>query len=177
MDDNDEPTLPLMPMVPGSAGTITGRKRPFHLNNTFTEPVYSSDLGVFSSDDDPGLDNYAQGRNKRRYKGAWYDHSQETVIQEEDEDFSTPRKPVFSIDDHGNVPPSSGSTLTSWAHTSPPSSQKTAFPSWTQMSPSSAQKPSLPVSTALVTQSALVLEVIEQIDYCIDHGKEIIDFS
>lgn len=177
MEDDDEPTLPTMPRL------VTGRKRPFHLNTTFTEPVYSSDLGVFSSDDDPGLDNYSQGRNKRRYKGAWYDHSQEQTIPEEDEDFTTPRKPISQPftggDDHHNAPPSSGSTLTTWAHTSPPSSsQKTgALPSWTQMSPSSSQKPSLPVSSTNLTQMKLVQEVIEKIDFCIDHGKENIDLS
>lgn len=34
----------------------------------------SSDLGIFSSDDDPALDNYFQARQKKRYVGTWFDH-------------------------------------------------------------------------------------------------------
>ena len=33
----------------------------------------SSDPAVFSSDDDPALDNYVHGRRKKRYVGTWYD--------------------------------------------------------------------------------------------------------
>lgn len=34
----------------------------------------SSDPAIFSSDDDPALDNYqSHGRRKRQYKGSWYD--------------------------------------------------------------------------------------------------------
>lgn len=32
----------------------------------------SSDPAVFSSDDDPALDNYVEGRRKRRYVGSWF---------------------------------------------------------------------------------------------------------
>ncbi|KAL6882901.1 hypothetical protein HDV57DRAFT_464358 [Trichoderma longibrachiatum] len=32
----------------------------------------SSDPAVFSSDDDPGLDNYVEGRRKKRYVGSWF---------------------------------------------------------------------------------------------------------
>ncbi|KAF4972118.1 hypothetical protein FSARC_1258 [Fusarium sarcochroum] len=32
----------------------------------------SSDPAVFSSDDDPALDNYVEGRRKKRYVGSWF---------------------------------------------------------------------------------------------------------
>lgn len=173
-----------MPKLPASTGTVKGRKRAFQLNTTFTEPVYSSDLGVFSSDDDPGLDNYAHGRHKRRYHGAWYDHSHvKSQTVDEDTDQVTPRKAirndVYSTpNDHSSVPPSSGSTWTTWSHTSPPSSQKTtSLPAWAQMSPSSSQRAALPIPATISKQITRIQDVIQQIDDCIDNGKDTIDLS
>jgi hypothetical protein len=35
-------------------------------------PPVSSDPPIFSSDDDPSVDNYTQARRKRTYRGPWY---------------------------------------------------------------------------------------------------------
>ncbi|KAH7037615.1 uncharacterized protein B0I36DRAFT_314441 [Microdochium trichocladiopsis] len=73
----DEPTLPRMPGVSWDAGTETfanTRKRARNLLNP-PPPLFnnSSDPAVFSSDDDPHVDNYTQGRHKKkRYVGSWF---------------------------------------------------------------------------------------------------------
>ncbi len=66
----DEPTLPRLPHP-----LPNGRKRG-RINDS--APSYhssaSSDPAVFSSDDDPALDNYqSYGRRKKRYVGPWFD--------------------------------------------------------------------------------------------------------
>ncbi|KAK0730011.1 hypothetical protein B0H67DRAFT_503119 [Lasiosphaeris hirsuta] len=71
----DEPTLPFLPpptrfaVPPKNAGRkrIRGLKPPAYSLSS------SSDPAVFSSDDDPALDNYIHGRRKKRYVGTWYD--------------------------------------------------------------------------------------------------------
>ncbi|OAA54922.1 Leucine Rich Repeat domain protein [Cordyceps fumosorosea ARSEF 2679] len=76
----EEPSLPALPAVSwnGQSETFTKgsrkRLRPVHPNTGTTAPgLYnSSDPAVFSSDDDPGLDNYVGGRRKRKYVGSWY---------------------------------------------------------------------------------------------------------
>lgn len=72
----DEPTLPSLPKVSWDSHrqTFTNtRKR--HRNGATPQPLFSnsSDPAVFSSDDDPHIDNYVEGRHhKRRYIGSWF---------------------------------------------------------------------------------------------------------
>ncbi|KAI8624908.1 hypothetical protein F5Y19DRAFT_467457 [Xylariaceae sp. FL1651] len=72
----DEPTLPKLPKVSwdSHAQTFTNtRKR--NRESTTAPPLFSgsSDPAVFSSDDDPHVDNYAHGRHhKKRYVGSWF---------------------------------------------------------------------------------------------------------
>lgn len=76
----EEPSLPALPAVSWNEQSQTfakgsrKRHRPVHPNTGTTAPgLYnSSDPAVFSSDDDPGLDNYVSGRRKRKYLGSWY---------------------------------------------------------------------------------------------------------
>lgn len=75
----EEPTLPVLP-VSRSRGRLSppffteGRKR---ARGTDAPPSglssASSDPAIFSSDDDPALDNYVHGRRKKRYVGTWFD--------------------------------------------------------------------------------------------------------
>ncbi len=70
----EEPTLPRRPAGSGNARTPTfagskKRVRPDFATHLFSN---SSDPAIFSSDDDPALDNYVQGRPKKRYVGAWF---------------------------------------------------------------------------------------------------------
>ncbi|KAI1199140.1 hypothetical protein F5X97DRAFT_133768 [Nemania serpens] len=72
----DEPTLPSLPKVSWNSHTQTftnTRKR--NRNGTTPQPLFSnsSDPAVFSSDDDPHIDNYVEGRHhKKRYIGSWF---------------------------------------------------------------------------------------------------------
>ncbi|KAK3363319.1 hypothetical protein B0T25DRAFT_596427 [Lasiosphaeria hispida] len=71
----DEPTLPCLPPTSRLAASLSnaGRKRTRGLNPPTYNLSTSSDPAVFSSDDDPALDNYIHGRRKKRYVGTWYD--------------------------------------------------------------------------------------------------------
>ncbi|OTB15383.1 hypothetical protein K445DRAFT_22870 [Daldinia sp. EC12] len=74
--DDEEPTLPKLPAVSWDSHTQTftnTRKRA--RDQSLAPPVYtnSSDPAVFSSDDDPHVENYTQGRHrKKRYVGTWF---------------------------------------------------------------------------------------------------------
>ncbi len=71
----DEPTLPRHPAVSWDVQKQTISRSGKHGRHDDAPPLIStsSDPAVFSSDDDPALDNYAQGRRKKKlYVGAWY---------------------------------------------------------------------------------------------------------
>lgn len=66
-----EPSLPPLPAVSWDAQTQSFAKR----KRSTASQIFSdsSDPAVFSSDDDPALDNYVEGRHKkRRYVGSWF---------------------------------------------------------------------------------------------------------
>ncbi|KAK2591930.1 hypothetical protein QQS21_010372 [Conoideocrella luteorostrata] len=70
----EEPSLPVLPAVSwnerSQSFSNNPRKRVRHARSG---GVYnSSDPAIFSSDDDPGLDNYVEGRKKQRYVGSWF---------------------------------------------------------------------------------------------------------
>ncbi|KAK6820835.1 leucine Rich Repeat family protein [Apiospora arundinis] len=71
----DEPTLPPLPSVSWDSGSQSfTRKRVRGAHHA--PPLFSnsSDPAVFSSDDDPNVENYAQGgrQRKKRYVGSWF---------------------------------------------------------------------------------------------------------
>ena len=74
----EEPTLPKLPAVSWDFETETfnnTRKRARNRGEPSAPPNFtnSSDPAVFSSDDDPQLENYTQGRHrKKRYIGSWF---------------------------------------------------------------------------------------------------------
>ncbi|KAI1821416.1 hypothetical protein F4861DRAFT_469183 [Xylaria intraflava] len=74
-EEEEEPDLPVLPKVSWDSHTQTfanTRKR----NRTGVSTQLSSnssDPAVFSSDDDPHVDNYVDGRHrKKRYVGSWF---------------------------------------------------------------------------------------------------------
>ena len=77
----DEPSLPPLPVtdeLPAFTTYIPGeRKRSRGCYDPPPPPLSgmssSSDPAYFSSDDDPAVENYLQGRRKRRYVGSWFD--------------------------------------------------------------------------------------------------------
>ncbi|KAI1392007.1 uncharacterized protein F4822DRAFT_112811 [Hypoxylon trugodes] len=72
----EEPTLPKLPAVSWDSDTQTftnTRKRA--RDQSLALPTFnnSSDPAIFSSDDDPSLENYTQNqRRKKRYVGSWF---------------------------------------------------------------------------------------------------------
>ncbi|KAI1417364.1 hypothetical protein F5Y13DRAFT_83720 [Hypoxylon sp. FL1857] len=72
----EEPTLPKLPTVSWDFETQTfANTRKRARDGQPPLPVFSnsSDPAVFSSDDDPGVENYTQGRHKKkRYIGSWF---------------------------------------------------------------------------------------------------------
>ncbi|KAH6657038.1 hypothetical protein BKA67DRAFT_655332 [Truncatella angustata] len=75
----DEPTLPRFPAVswnPGTQSFNNTRKRGRDGSYDSAQAqlfANSSDPAMFSSDDDPSLENYTQGRHrKKRYVGSWF---------------------------------------------------------------------------------------------------------
>ncbi|KAK3693631.1 hypothetical protein B0T22DRAFT_45759 [Podospora appendiculata] len=75
---NDEPTLPTLPSPrwprESPFGVGQKRSRAAHTDtHASSSNAPSSSDAVFSSDDDPALDNYVHGRRKKRYVGTWYD--------------------------------------------------------------------------------------------------------
>ena len=88
----EEPTLPVLP---GPLKPIFGdaRKRKTYAASALFSN--SSDPAVFSSDDDPALDNYVHGRRKKRYVGTWFDQhpaSSDSVDSAMGDDMTPPRK-------------------------------------------------------------------------------------
>lgn len=70
---SEEP--PSSPRLP--AFTFQSRKRS-HVSPQSLR-FNSSDPAIFSSDDDPGLDNYVEGRRKKRYVGSWFQQQLDSV--------------------------------------------------------------------------------------------------
>ncbi len=76
----DEPSLPVLPGVSWDERSQSFSKgprkriRPLQSGsgNALMGLHNSSDPAIFSSDDDPGLDNYVSSRRKRKYVGSWY---------------------------------------------------------------------------------------------------------
>lgn len=73
----DEPSLPRLPAVSWDEHTQSFSNNPRKRGRTARRPSAasfnnSSDPAVFSSDDDPGVDNYVEGRKKKRYVGSWF---------------------------------------------------------------------------------------------------------
>ncbi|KPM34236.1 hypothetical protein AK830_g12336 [Neonectria ditissima] len=74
---SEEPTLPPLPAVSWDEQSQSFSNNPrkrvrLHPSHAPTLNHSSSDPAVFSSDDDPALDNYVEGRRKKRYVGSWF---------------------------------------------------------------------------------------------------------
>lgn len=68
--EDREASLPPIPAVSWDAQTQSFAKR----KRSTASQIFSdsSDPAIFSSDDDPALDNYVEGRHKKRYVGSWF---------------------------------------------------------------------------------------------------------
>lgn len=95
-DLDQEPTLPRIPPFPDvyrgkQPGAVNSRKRP-HLRDTASFLSTSSDPAVFSSDDDPALENV--NRRKKRYVGSWFQAVPNSSDSALGEDMPPPPPPV-----------------------------------------------------------------------------------
>jgi hypothetical protein len=70
----EEPSLPFLPFGSASNAFLERARPGKRVRLHSTSPPISSDPPLFSSDDDPSAENYADptGRQKRRYRGPWY---------------------------------------------------------------------------------------------------------
>lgn len=87
----EEPSLPPLKAIAWdqhrqSISNPLKRVRPARLPSLAT----SSDPAVFSSDDDPDVTNYVEGRRKKRYVGSWFQHNRTSS----DSAFSEDRPPL-----------------------------------------------------------------------------------
>ncbi|KIL92470.1 hypothetical protein FAVG1_03648 [Fusarium avenaceum] len=76
---SEELTLPRLPSVSWDEQSQTFSNNPRkRVRNAASKHApssafnNSSDPAIFSSDDDPALDNYVEGRRKKRYVGSWF---------------------------------------------------------------------------------------------------------
>ncbi|OTB00017.1 hypothetical protein M426DRAFT_15907 [Hypoxylon sp. CI-4A] len=74
---DEEPTLPKLPSVSWDQETqsFANTRKRARDQSLPPPPIFtnSSDPAIFSSDDDPQLENYTQGRHrKKRYVGSWF---------------------------------------------------------------------------------------------------------
>ncbi|KAH7126260.1 hypothetical protein B0J13DRAFT_144756 [Dactylonectria estremocensis] len=76
---SEEPSLPHLPAAvswdeQSQSFSNNPRKRVRQQGPNHAPPLKynSSDPAIFSSDDDPALDNYVEGRRKKRYVGSWF---------------------------------------------------------------------------------------------------------
>jgi len=67
----DEPTLP--PLGRNSFARSFADNQPARKRVRLSSPPnFSSDPAIFSSDDDPSVENYTKERSKKKFKGPWY---------------------------------------------------------------------------------------------------------
>ena len=69
---SDEPTLPSLPF-PLSNTPVDGSRQQQRVEQG-TSPPFSSDPPIFSSDDEPSVENYSNlaVRKKRKFRGPWF---------------------------------------------------------------------------------------------------------
>ncbi|KAI0153586.1 leucine rich repeat family protein [Pestalotiopsis sp. NC0098] len=101
----DEPALPRFPHWDSGSQSFNARKRvrdddaAAQENNTSSASqqlffANSSDPAMFSSDDDPNVENYAQGRHrKKRYVGSWFQQQPASGDSAFSEESRLPRPP------------------------------------------------------------------------------------
>lgn len=169
----EEPSLPALPAVSWNEQSQTFAKgsrkrlRPVHPNTGTTAPgLYnSSDPAVFSSDDDPGLDNYVNGRRKRKYVGSWYQQfptSSDSTFSETQQVLPRPKRALRRQLDSGVFLGSDGTTDNESIPEVITLPMHSKFPR--------LERPAVP----MFSESELMAQ--EKIRECLEQGNESIDF-
>ncbi|KAH9895383.1 hypothetical protein F4778DRAFT_783739 [Xylariomycetidae sp. FL2044] len=168
----EEPTLPRLPAVAWDADSqsfANSRKRNRNHDRALAPPIFSnsSDPAVFSSDDDPHIDNYTQGRHrKKRYIGSWFQQqpaSTDSTFSEEGPIVPKPKRSFKRQFDSG-VWMGSDSSI---------DLDDTLMAS----QPPRARLSQLSTRQSSVSQSSSEDLVRQQIQAAIDSGEEVIDLS
>lgn len=167
-ENDEEPTLPSMrpPSEEESLPpfSLSKRKRST-ASHLFSD---SSDVPVFSSDDDPAVENYAEGRRtKRRFAGPWFGQGQQTVPGPSQSGSS--KRTLQRQIDSGVFMGSDTSIDEILDHLPAPSASR--LPELVQPP---TQRP-LPLQTAQSSNPEAAVR--SRIQHCIDKGEEIIDLS
>lgn len=156
---NDEPSEPSLPplkgiQLEGPATRLRKRVREAHPPTLTT----SSDPAVFSSDDDPDVTNYAEGRRKKRYVGSWFQYtpaSSDSAFSE-DRPSMPAAKPSRAFERN----------LDSGVYLASDGAESDSFESL-----------DMPVREVLPKISASERALRAKIDVCLDSGKGIVDHS
>ncbi|POS76736.1 hypothetical protein DHEL01_v204870 [Diaporthe helianthi] len=178
-----EPSLPPQPAVSWDAQTQSFAKRK---RSTASQVLSdSSDPAIFSSDDDPALDNYVQGRHKKkRYVGSWFQQrpaSSDSGLSvgpgPTQRHGSRSKRPFVPVD--SGVFMGSDSSMDDILDNLPPARpNNVVFPpaTTTKRPPASqlTQVPRLSQKGRLSEAEAKAQEIIRQ---CIDRGIEAVDLS
>lgn len=179
-----EPSLPPHPAVSWDAQTQTFAKR----KRSTASQVFSdsSDPAIFSSDDDPALDNYVQGRHKKkRYVGSWFqqrpassDSGLSLCPGSSGRPASTSKRPFVPVDSGVFMgSDTSADDILDELPPARPNRNDAVFPPATTTRPPAPQLiqvPRLSHKGKLSEAEAKAQEIIRQ---CIDRGIEAVDLS
>ena len=165
----EEPSLPDLPPYGPSKKAVFGRSSPrkharFHSSSVH----FSSDPPLFSSDDDPGLDNYAdpQRRHKRRYRVGPYSQVHPLTFSENNEDHGPKRKLQRIVD--------SGVFLASDGTEDDTDIEFLKRPKSTTSHITLVARPSRNLPTK---EPSIDNKVRKHIEDCLENGQEVIDLS
>lgn len=177
-----EPSLPPPPAISWDAQTQSFAKRKRSTaSQLFSD---SSDPAIFSSDDDPALDNYVEGRHKKkRYVGSWFQQrpaSSDSGLSIRPESSGRPgsrwRRPFVPVD--SGVFMGSDSSIDDILDELPPSkANKAIFLPASTTKPAAPQLNQVPRPPQKGKRSDAEANAQEIIRRCIDHGIEDVDLS
>ena len=179
--DDREASLPPLPAVSWDAQTQSFAKR----KRSTASQIFSdsSDPAIFSSDDDPALDNYVEGRRKKkRYVGSWFQQqpapgSSDSAISHRPDSRG---KRAFVPVDSGVFMGSDGSFDDILDELPPPRANKPTFSSALPsvlaelVGPQLNKIPRGSQSPQLTEAEAKAQSLIQR---CIEHGEEKVDLS
>ena len=176
-----EPSLPPLPAISWDAHTQSFAKR----KRSTASQVFSdsSDPAIFSSDDDPALDNYVEGRHKKkRYVGSWFQQrpaSSDSGLSVRPESSGRPesrwKRPFVPVD--SGVFMGSDSSIDDILDELPPAKANKAILPPATAKPTVAQLGQVPRPSQKGKRSDTEAKVQEIIRQCIDRGIEDVDLS
>ncbi|KAG5937084.1 hypothetical protein E4U59_004618 [Claviceps monticola] len=172
----EEPTLPRLLAVSwneqSQSFSTQPRKRARHPRSG---GLYnSSDPAVFSSDDDPGLDNYVKGRRKKRYVGTWF-QQQPTSSDSTFSDCSTLRQPkrerklVRQVDSGVYLGPEGSDGVDGFQGSDDLVPEELELPVQSALPSRWEKRPAMPV----LSKAELLAR--EKVQACLEQGNETID--